>query len=228
MVPTSHSFKLIPIHRTDHLTCLYCSPRLNILAHISQPNVSQSIELSNINLKENCIPLREEILWARSYDTTQTRMRSKHHNEELLRLTEELEQLNLRRDQVTERIDTLLLGEQHFSDRDGTTLEIGDKVSILTPGKYSFKEGTVVKLGNKRVTIKSTEGSTTSRKSTNLRKIWARCRPLKTHQNRVRVRTRRPEEIPRAETTPTEEAEEIKEDEAKEIHETVEAMGTAT
>ena len=98
-------------------------------------------------------------------------MRSKHHNEELLRLTEELEQLNLRRDQVTERIDTLLLGEQHFSDRDGTTLEIGDKVSILTPGKYSFKEGTVVKLGNKRVTIKSTEGSTTSRKSTNLRKI---------------------------------------------------------
>ena len=74
-------------------------------------------------------------------------MRSKHHNKELLRLTEELEQLNLRRDQVTERIDTLLLGEQHFSDRDGTTLEIGDKVSILTPGKYSFKEGTVVKLG---------------------------------------------------------------------------------
>ena len=98
-------------------------------------------------------------------------MKSKDLHEEILHLTEELEQLNLRRDQVAERIDTLLLGEQYFPDRDGTPLAVGDKVSILTPGKYKFNEGTVVRLGSKRIIIKSSEGNTTSRKSTNLRKI---------------------------------------------------------
>ena len=99
-------------------------------------------------------------------------MRLSDNDRELLELTEELENLNLRRDQVVERIDAILVNQPLFSsDRDGTELQVGDTVSILTPGKYSFREGTVIRIGKQRVTIKSDHGSVTSRKSTNLRKL---------------------------------------------------------
>lgn len=90
---------------------------------------------------------------------------------ELLDLTEELEKLNLRREQVADRIDAILSTSEATSyDRDEKEIAIGDRVSILTPGKYSFREGTVIRLG-KYITVKSDNGDVTTRKSRNLRRI---------------------------------------------------------
>ncbi len=98
-------------------------------------------------------------------------MKNEDKYRELLDLTEELEKLNLRRDQVVDRIDALIgPNEGEHLDRDGHEVSIGDKVSILTPGKYSFREGTIIRIG-KLITIKSRSGDVTTRKSTNLRRI---------------------------------------------------------
>ncbi len=97
-------------------------------------------------------------------------MKSEERYRELLDLTEELEKLNLRREQVADRIDALLSPIAAHPDREGTEINIGDKVSILTPGKYSFREGTVIRIG-KLVTVKSNNGDVTTRKANNLRII---------------------------------------------------------
>ncbi len=96
-------------------------------------------------------------------------MKNQERYRELLDLTEELEKLNLRREQVADRIDTLLSPiDVTHPDRDGKDINIGDRVSILTAGKYSFREGAVVRIG-KLISIKSDNGDVTTRKASNLR-----------------------------------------------------------
>ena len=66
--------------------------------------------------------------------------------------------------------DTQLHNSYRF-DRNGAQLNIGDRVSIITRGKYHSSTGIVHEFTDKRVTIKDKRGIKISRKSSNLQKL---------------------------------------------------------
>lgn len=97
-------------------------------------------------------------------------MRSKEQTpeEELLELSEKLKLLIVEREQIIHRIDRLPNSNKFpVFDRHDIEVELGCTVHLLTSGRYSFKTGTVIKIG-KLLTIKGPAGQTTTRKPRNV------------------------------------------------------------
>jgi transcription antitermination factor NusG len=74
-------------------------------------------------------------------------------------LIAQLEQLSLENDQNTEESDN------------ENEIQLGDKVRILTPGKFKETEGTICKIGPSRVTILTKKKNKIVRKPSNVKKI---------------------------------------------------------
>ena len=100
-------------------------------------------------------------------------MKFSGEEESLTELVAKLEELNLAREQIIDKIDKIIhaVPNEHL-DRESKRIEIGCYVDILTPGKYkNFRSGHVIKISKDWIHIKNHDGRTTTRKPNNVRVI---------------------------------------------------------
>ena len=126
--------------------------------------------------------------------------------DEIDRLTQDLQQLSIQKEsidrtykRVSKRIEQLRrrqsVNTQHISreatqintrrtDADGNLLQVGDKVSFITKGKFKSTEGVVTSFGKRFVSTVDDEGRIINRESRNLRRITAKDQHIDNHDRR--------------------------------------------
>jgi hypothetical protein len=90
-------------------------------------------------------------------------------------LIERLESLNLEKQGLEERLRQLrgrrLIQRTLIKDSDGNPIQIGNKVTFLTKGKFRSTEGIVTRVNQSRITAKDSRGNYITRAPHNVRKI---------------------------------------------------------
>jgi transcription antitermination factor NusG len=107
-------------------------------------------------------------------------------SEQIAALSERLRNINIAQQQVTDEIEALLrtqaedntevvqeaVTNPRITDRDGTTLQQGQQVRLLTIGAFRGTTGTITKIGTAKVTIRlHRTGRSTTRNFDNVRVI---------------------------------------------------------
>ena len=126
--------------------------------------------------------------------------------DEIDRLTQDLQQLSIQKEsidrtykRVSKRIEQLRrrqsVNTQHISreatqintrrtDADGNLLQVGDKVSFITKGKFKSTEGVVTSFGKRFVSTVDDEGRIINRESRNLRQITTEDKDINNYDGR--------------------------------------------
>ena len=81
------------------------------------------------------------------------------NSDEIQQLIDQLRRLQLQQNELITRLERARGNERQDSPRARRELAIGDKVRIKNPGPFQANKGTVHKIGESRVTVRTASGT---------------------------------------------------------------------